>query len=154
MGNACIAGGRITRYFRPPFPPPTFSERGHRRLAGRLKLDHVVNRESVRVQDAFGAAVTQDASNSSARMRSGLMSRLWCRVGIVRCLPGSHRLTVIATLCFNAWNRIWRWPWRRCVSRVGPSLTMICATSTYQRPHETVGRDQATPFSAWDHLSR
>jgi len=39
------------------------------------------------------------------------------------------------------------------LSRVGPSLTMIRATPTYQQPHETVGRDQATPFSAWDHLS-
>jgi hypothetical protein len=38
-----------------------------------------------------GQPLSQDASNSSARMRSGLMSRLWRRVGIVHCLRALYR---------------------------------------------------------------
>jgi hypothetical protein len=38
-----------------------------------------------------GQPLSQDASNSSARMRSGLMSPLRCRVRIVRYLPGCYR---------------------------------------------------------------
>jgi hypothetical protein len=43
-----------------------------------------------------GQPLSQDASNSSARMRSGLMSRLWRRVGIVRCLAG-HSVSMNGT---------------------------------------------------------
>jgi hypothetical protein len=95
-----------------------------------------------------GQPLSQDASNSSARMRSGLMSRLWRRVGIVRCLPGSHRLTGYRDTLFQCMEPNLAMALAPACVSVGPlSLTMIRAAPTYQRPHETVGRDQATPFS-------
>ena len=49
------------------------------------KLDHVADRKSVRVQNSFGAAVIAGREQFKRTDASGLMSRLRCRVRIVRC---------------------------------------------------------------------
>jgi hypothetical protein len=118
------------------------------------KLDHVADRKSVRVQNSFGAAViagreqfkrtdavgldvTPVVSGRHSQMFTGLSPFNRYRDTLFQCMEPNLAMALAPA----------------CVSGQAFSLTMIRAAPTYQRPHETVGRDQATPFSAWDHLS-
>jgi hypothetical protein len=94
-----------------------------------------------------GQPLSQDASNSSARMRSGLMSRLWRRVGIVHCLRALYRFNRYLDTLFQ-----WMEPnssLRTCVesrgaplrfeNHVGPGASRVGAFSL-RRTRGRVGR--------------
>ena len=117
------------------------------------KLDHVADREAVRLQDAFGTAVIAGREQFKRTDAVGL--------DVTSVVPGRHSQVFTGLSPFNRYRDT---PFQYMepnlamalatrVSCRAFSLTMIRAAPTYQRPHETVGRDQATPFSAWDHLS-
>jgi hypothetical protein len=75
---------------------PNHALGGCGREAGVDKLDHVADRESVREQDAFRATVIAGPSNSSARMRLGLMMVCFRRGSASFRVVASGRVTKAA----------------------------------------------------------
>ena len=148
-------GDRVAPCCRDPHPRDFHLARardhalgGRGRETGVNKLHHVTDRKSMRVQDAFGAAIIAGREQFKRTDAVGLDVTPVASVGIVRCLPGSHRLTGYRGTLFQCMEPNLAMALAPACVSVGPlSLTMIRAAPTYQRPHETVGRDQATPFS-------